>query len=65
LYNVGAVVQYFAVTAAGSRLLKIIIENFAGYGFQKSEDFFEIKKLFSWCDVFVDFYVSNKIQHDP
>ncbi|MCC6198705.1 hypothetical protein IT401_00595 [Candidatus Nomurabacteria bacterium] len=38
-------VQYPKVTALGSRLLKIIIENFAGYGFQKSEDRFETKNF--------------------
>jgi hypothetical protein len=42
---VGAVVRYVAVTAAGSRLLETIIENFAGYGFQKSEGRFETKNF--------------------
>lgn len=57
--------RYVAVTAAGSRLLKIIIENFAGHGLQKSEGRFENKKLFSWCDMLGDFDVSHTIQHDP
>ncbi len=36
---------YVAVMAAGSRLLKIIIENFAGYGYQKSEGCFGTKNF--------------------
>lgn len=35
-YSGGAVLLYGAVTASPSRSLKIVIENFVGYGFQKS-----------------------------
>jgi len=55
MYNISAVAYYPTVTALGSPLFKIIIENFAGYGFQKSGDCFENKKLFSWCGALADF----------
>lgn len=37
--------RYPTVTAFGSRLLKIIIENFAGHGLQKSGGHFETKNF--------------------
>ena len=55
VYTGCAIVHYIVVTAAISLLFKTIPESSGGYGFQESGDCFEIKKLFSWCDMLEDF----------